>query len=93
MARAVKWTVSKRTKTERKQQRQNVRLWDAGITKRTQARYFNALSKLLPVLTGIFTALDLDDKVSNWIETMGKRFIWYLMLCVDFITMRVGPKV
>ena len=70
MARAVKWTfVSKRTKTERKQQRKNVRLWDAGITKRTQARYFNALSKLLPVLTGIFTALDLDDKVSNWIET------------------------
>ena len=69
MGRAVRWKFAgRRTREERRAQRRDVVLKDAGITLKTQQRYFLGLQKLLPHLQGINTALDLDEQVAQWIQ-------------------------
>ena len=69
MGKAVRWTFAgRRTRDERRAQRKDVVLKDAGITLKTQQRYFIGLQKFLPHLTNIQSALDLDEKVSDWIQ-------------------------
>ena len=69
MARAVQWKIiSKRTKQERQQQRRFINLRDAGISKATQERYYIGLTHLLPCLAAIRSLLQLDEKVSDWVQ-------------------------
>ena len=69
MARAVRWRFSgKRTREERRKQRRNVVLRDAGVTPKTQQRYFIALNKLLPILTGVASSLSMDEAIADWIQ-------------------------
>lgn len=69
MGKAVRWTfIARRTRKERKQQRKSIRLWDAGITKPTQERYFLGLQKLLPEIMNIDSLIDLDMVTANWIQ-------------------------
>ena len=60
--------VTKRTRAERKAQRRNILLEDATITEKTRQRYFNGLSKLLPVLQLVQQLNGLDFAVSQWVE-------------------------
>ena len=58
----------RRTKAERVHERAKVILWDAAITKKTQERYYIGLSRLLPLLQGVNSALDMDEIVSDWVQ-------------------------
>ena len=60
---------AQRTLEERKAARANIRLADVGITARTQTRYYHAVSRLLPHLEGVSRKDDLDEVVSEWVET------------------------
>ena len=53
----------RRTKAERVHERAKVILWDAAITKKTQERYYIGLSRLLPLLQGVNSTLDMDEIV------------------------------
>lgn len=65
----VRWTLSgKRTRAERKWQRRHIVLRDAGITAKTQLRYFVGLRKLLQFLPHVNSALELDESISDWIQ-------------------------
>lgn len=69
MARAVRWRfVGRRTKEERRQQRKHVVLKDAGITEKTQLRYYIAVGKLLPHLESVKTTLQMDEAICQWIQ-------------------------
>lgn len=48
-------------------------LRDAGITLRTQTRYFIALRRLLPVLEKSRTVTEMDANVSDWIQQRWER--------------------
>ena len=70
MVRAVRWKlVGKRTKAERRDQRKNIILRDAGITEKTQSRYYVALGMLLQFLTTPFSTLDMDEQICDWIQS------------------------
>lgn len=74
MARAAQWRFNaRRTRTQRKADRKNVILLDAGVTKQTQDRYAFGLSKLLPCLTDMDHLLDLDEKVTSWIQSRWEK--------------------
>ena len=74
MARAVKWQfVAKRSRAERIAQRRNVILRDAGITKKTQERYFWALSLLLPFLAEVTSTIGLDEQTCEWIQSSWEK--------------------
>lgn len=69
MGRAVKWTFSaRRTRTERQEQRKNIVLRDAGITKKTQERYYHGLHHLLKFIGDVHSTLDLDENICDWIQ-------------------------
>lgn len=61
--------MAKRTRAERIAQRRNIILRDAGITKKTQERYFWALSLLLPFLEHVHSTLELDERTCDWIQS------------------------
>lgn len=58
----------RRTQAERISERSTVRLWDAAITKKTQERYYIGLSKVLPLLLNVSSALQMDEIVSDWVQ-------------------------
>ena len=69
MVRAETWKFChRRTKAERRHERRSVVLWDAAITKRTQERYFNGLSYLLPLLEAAGSLIQMDDLTSQWVQ-------------------------
>lgn len=69
MARAARWRFNaRRSQAQRKADRKNVILLDSGVTKQTQLRYATALAQLLPVIVDIGHLIDLDEKVTNWIQ-------------------------
>ena len=51
----------RRSQAERVSERSTVKLWDAAITKKTQERYYIGLSRLLPLLLGVETALQTQS--------------------------------
>lgn len=59
---------AKRTRAQRRKERANITLKDAGITKKTQDRYYMGLRLLLPYLHAAQTMLQLDEAVSQWIQ-------------------------
>ena len=60
--------LAKRTQAERRKQRKNILLVDAAISERTQARYYIAVRRLLPVLEKVRCNQQLDDMVADWVE-------------------------
>ena len=71
MARAVRWRlVGRRTKQERRLQRKNIVLRDAGITDKTQSRYYVGLLLLLKFLTDPTSCLQLDEQICDWIQSV-----------------------
>ena len=69
MPQAARWRFNaRRSQAQRKAERKNVILLDAGVTKRTQLRYSIGLSQLLPALVNMSHLIDLDEKVSSWIQ-------------------------
>ena len=74
MARAVKWRFcARRARAERIKQRAHVMLRDAGITEKTQSRYFWGLKAILPILETSKNLLDMDEKVADWIQKCWER--------------------
>ena len=74
MARAVKLKFyAKRTRAERVRQRAKIVLRDAGITERTQSRYYAGLRNILPVLEKSTNLIDMDERVSDWIQERWER--------------------
>ena len=72
MARAVRWRlVGRRTKQERRLQRKNIVLRDAGITEKTQSRYYVGLLMLLNFLSDPTSCLQLDEQICDWIQ-----YVW-----------------
>eukprot|EP00435_Cladocopium_sp_Y103_P055249 s1780_g18.t1 len=53
--------------------RRNVVLRGVGITKKTQVRYYNAVSLLCKTVTDAATMEALDDQISDWVEEQFKR--------------------
>jgi len=43
-------------------------LRDAGVTPKTQQRYFVALNKLLPILVGVTSSLTMDEAIADWMQ-------------------------
>ena len=43
-------------------------LGDAGLSHKTQERYYTALRKLLPVLLNSQDLEDMDDQVADWVQ-------------------------
>ena len=69
MPRAARWRFNaRRSQAQRKAERKNVILLDAGVTKQTQLRYSYGLSQLLPALVNMSHLIDLDEKVTGWIQ-------------------------
>ena len=69
MARAVKLRFfARRTRAERVRQRAKIVLRDAGITEKTQSRYYAGLKSILPVLKKSKSLMDMDERVSDWIQ-------------------------
>ena len=58
----------RRSQAERVSERSTVKLWDAAITKKTQERYYIGLSRLLPLLLGVETALQMDEITADWVQ-------------------------
>ena len=74
MGRAVRWRFcTKRTRIERVRQRRSVILRDAGITERTQCRYFVGLRRILPILESSKSPGDMDGKIAEWIQDCWER--------------------
>ena len=74
MGRAVRWRFcTKRTRIERVRQRRSVILRDAGITERTQCRYFVGLRRILPILESSKSLGDMDGKIAEWIQDCWER--------------------
>ena len=69
MKRPVKWRYNwKKTRKERRRERKNVILKDAGISEATQIRYYTGLSRLLPFLCHVSSMCTLDETICNWIQ-------------------------
>ena len=56
------------TKEERRVARHNIILEDVGITKKTQERYYVAVSRLRLLLTKVGSEGELDDLLAEWIQ-------------------------
>ena len=69
MTAASKCWPGRATQAERKQARQSVILADIGVTDNTLQRYYHAVGRLAPVLARLCTVEELDDLVSQWVET------------------------
>lgn len=52
----------------RQRARRGIKLHDAGITKKTQERYYSAVSTLCKTVTDAASMDDLDDQVADWIQ-------------------------
>ena len=69
MGKAVRWTlVGRRSKFERRLQRKHIILRDAGVTEKTQIRYFIALQLLLKFIGIPENPLELDEQICDWIQ-------------------------
>lgn len=65
----VRWMFSgKRTRAERQKQRRNIVLRDAGVTAKTQQRYFHGLRKMLQFIKTVESALHMDEEIAEWIQ-------------------------
>ena len=60
--------MQKRTRSERKRDRQGILLRDAGITIRARIAYFVARSMLLPFIENAQSASELDLAAAEWVE-------------------------
>lgn len=56
---------ARRTRAQRKHERANITLKDAGIITKTQDRYYMGLRMLLPYLQAVQTMLQLDEAVDS----------------------------
>ena len=65
--------VERTTRKERQKQRQNIILYDAAISERTQERYYNGVRLLMPILDKVSTAFELDDAIADWVELQWKQ--------------------
>ena len=63
----------------------NIVLRDAGITLKTQGRYFQGLLAILPILERSLNMLDMDEKVSDWIQAS-----WEKGDSLHLVTMSLG---
>ena len=69
MVKAARWRFcSKTTRTQRVRQRKAVNLHDAGISLKTQQRYYLGLRKLLPVVLKCQNLAHLDEAVADWVQ-------------------------
>ena len=69
MAKAARWRFNaRRSQAQRKAERRNVILLDSGVSKQTQLRYSFGLAQLLPALVDMHHLIDLDEKVTYWIQ-------------------------
>ena len=74
MGRAVRWRFcTQHTRADRIKQRSNTVLRDAGITPKTQSRYYLALRKILPVLERTNGLGQMDSNVAEWIQVRWEK--------------------
>ena len=62
-----------RNRRARQHARKGIVLRDAGVTKATQERYYNAVSLLCKTVQEASDMEDLDDQVGDWIELQFRR--------------------
>ena len=69
MGRAVKWRFcTKTSRADRVSQRSRVVLRDAGLSEKTQQRYYLGVRKLLPVLLRCKSLAEMDENVADWVQ-------------------------
>lgn len=69
MARAVRWRFcTKTTRSERVKQRAKVVLRDAGLSEKTQQRYYLGLRRLVPALAKSRTLNEMDEFAADWVQ-------------------------
>lgn len=69
MGHRVRWTLSgKRTRAERQWQRRHIVLWNAGITMKTQQRFYFGLQQMLKHIRFVNSPLELDEEICDWIQ-------------------------
>ena len=69
MGRAVRWRFcTKTTRAERVKQRQKVKLRDAGLSEKTQQRYYLGLRRLVPTLLKSTSLADMDERAADWVQ-------------------------
>ena len=57
-----------RTRRARQRARRHIVLRDAGISKKTQERYYNSVSLLCKDVVQVTSMEDMDEQISDWIE-------------------------
>ena len=57
-----------RSRRARQRARRHIVLRDAGITKKTQERYYNSVSLLCKDVQDVESMEDMDEQISDWIE-------------------------
>lgn len=62
-----------RTRRARQRARRGIILRDAGITKKTQARYYTAVSQICKTVTTASSMEDMDEQIADWIEDQFHR--------------------
>lgn len=69
MGKAVPWRFcTKTSRADRVKQRSKVVLRDAGLSEKTQERYYVALRRLLPTLLKTEDLSELDERVADWVQ-------------------------
>lgn len=62
-----------RTRRARQNARRGIVLRDAGITRKTQERYYNAVSSLSKSVTIVENMADMDEQIADWIERQFRK--------------------
>ena len=57
------------SRADRRRARHAIILEDVGITKATLERYYVAVSRLVPVLSSVNSEYQLDEMVSDWVQS------------------------
>ena len=74
MGKAVPWRFcTKTSRADRVKQRSKVVLRDAGLSEKTQERYYVALRRLLPTLLKTEDLSELDERVADWVQLRWER--------------------
>ena len=69
MGKAVRWRFcTKTSRADRVRQRTKVVLRDAGLSEKTQERYYLGVRKVLPILLRSRDLVELDEKVADWVQ-------------------------
>lgn len=64
----VRYFAGPQGRAARKRIRKDLQLMDLGVTKQTQSRYFEAVRRILPILSKVSTFEAMDEKISCWIQ-------------------------